>query len=300
MQFGVTIPNNWGIEDPKEVLAMGPLAEDLGYDSLWVMDHLFNTGYIRERLEDRPYYHPMSTLSYLAATTSRVLLGTSVLVLPYHNPVELAKYAATLDQISGGRVILGVGVGAMTEEFQALGIPMRQRGSLTDECIAVMKELWTSPNPTYHSNRWSFDNLLFSPKPLQKPHIPLWIGGSSPGALRRAATAGDGWHPTGLSPEDFILGAREINELAEAAGRDSKSITMSMRVEVEVHGGPSSARAADRARVPGDDPGQMIAALEAYQSAGVEHAVLALNSGDIPSVKTLMERIAKDVIPHFK
>ena len=115
-----------------------------------------------------------------------------------------------------------------------------------------------------------------------------------------AATAGDGWHPTGLSPEDFILGAREINELAEAAGRDSKSITMSMRVEVEVHGGPSSARAADRARVPGDDPGQMIAALEAYQSAGVEHAVLALNSGDIPSVKTLMERIAKDVIPHFK
>ena len=299
MKFGVTIPNNWGVEDPKQVLAMGPLAEDLGYDSLWVMDHLFNTGYIRERLEDRPYYHPMSTLSYLAATTSRIMLGTSVLVLPYHNPVELAKYAATLDQISGGRVTLGVGVGAMPEEFQALGIPMRQRGSLTDECIAVMKELWTSSNPTYHSSRWNFDNLLFSPKPLQKPHIPLWIGGSSPGALRRAATSGDGWHPTGLSPEDFSLGRREIGEQATAAGRDPDAITMSMRIEVEVHGGPSSERAAGRARVPGDDPGQMIAALEAYQSAGVEHAVLALNSGDVPSIKTLMERIARDVIPHF-
>lgn len=299
MKFGVTIPNNWGVADPKEVLAMGPLAEELGYDSLWVMDHLFNTGYIRERLEDKPYYHPMSTLSYLAATTSRVLLGTSVLVLPYHNPVELAKYAATLDQISGGRVTLGVGVGAMTEEFQALGIPMRQRGSLTDECIAVMKELWTNSNPSYHSRRWSFDDLLFSPKPLQKPHIPLWIGGSSPGALRRAATAGDGWHPTGLGPEDFSLGARDIGQQAIAAGRDPGAITMSMRVEVEVQGGPSSERAAGRARIPGDDPGQMVAALEAYQSAGVEHAVLALNSGDIPAIKALMELIARDVIPQF-
>jgi len=300
MKFGVTIPNNWGVEDPKQVLALGPLAEDLGYDSIWVMDHLFNTGYIRERLEGKPYYHPMSTLSYLAATTSRVLLGTSVLVLPYHNPVELAKYAATLDQISGGRLTLGVGVGAMTEEFQALGIPMRQRGSLTDESIAIMKELWTNPNPSYHSRRWSFDNLLFSPKPLQKPHIPLWIGGSSPGALRRAATTGDGWHPTGLSPEDFSLGRREIGEQATAAGRDPGSITMSMRIEVEVHGAPSSARAASRARVAGDDPEQIIAALEAYRSAGVEHAVLALNSGDVPTITTLMERIARDVIPHFR
>ncbi len=126
MKFGVTIPNNWGVEDPQQVLEFGPLAEGLGYDSVWVMDHLFNTGYIRERLEDKPYYHPMATLSYLAATTSKVTLGTSVLVLPYHNPVELAKYAATLDQISGGRVTLGVGVGAMTEEFDALGISMRE------------------------------------------------------------------------------------------------------------------------------------------------------------------------------
>ena len=180
MKFGVTIPNNWGVEDPQQVLAMGPAAEDLGYDSLWVMDHLFNTGYIRERLDDKPYYHPLATLSYLAATTKRVLLGTSVLVLPYHNPVELAKYTASLDQMSGGRLILGVGVGAMTEEFEALGISMRQRGSLTNECITIMKELWTNHDPSYHSRRWDFSGLRFSPKPLQKPHIPLLIGGSSP------------------------------------------------------------------------------------------------------------------------
>ena len=190
MKFGVTIPNNWGIADPQHVLAMGPAAEALGYDSVWVMDHLFNAGYIRERLDDKPYYHPLATLSYLAATTRRVMLGTSVLVLPYHNPVELAKYTATLDNMSGGRVTLGVGVGAMTEEFDALGVPFRQRGSLTNECIAVMKELWTNPDPSYQSGRWKFSDLKFSPKPTQKPHIPLWIGGSSPGALKRAATMG--------------------------------------------------------------------------------------------------------------
>jgi len=311
MQFGVTIPNNWGIADPQQVLALGPLAEELGYDSVWVMDHLFNTGYIRERLEDKPYYHPLATLSYLAATTKRVLLGTSVLVLPYHNPVELAKYAATLDQMSGGRVTLGVGAGGMAEEFQALGIPMRRRGTLTNECIAIMKELWTNPAPSYHSRRWSFSDLRFSPKPLQRPHIPLWIGGSSPAALRRAATLGDGWHPSGVSPEEFSMGRLEIRELAAAAGRDPDALTMSVRVEVEMGeiplnpllqrgaGGISSARAASRAHFPGD-PGPMIAAIRAYQDAGVEHVVLALNSADVPRITALMETVAQRVMPRFR
>ena len=299
-QFGVTIPNNWGVSDPQEVLRLGPEAEQLGYDSLWVMDHLFNAGYIRERLEDRPYYHPMAMLSYMAATTSRVALGTSVLVLPYHNPVELAKYAATLDQMSGGRVTLGVGAGAMSEEFEALGIPMRERGSLTNESIAIMKELWTNDKPEYHSRRWDFGDLYFSPKPVQQPSIPLWIGGSSPGALRRTARVGDGWHPTGLSPEDFAIAKSEVTALTEAAGRDPSAITMSARVEVEVHGGPSSQRAASRSRLPGDDPGAMRAGIEAYREAGVEHMVLALNSGDIPALRRLMSIIADEVLPAFR
>ena len=299
MQFGVTIPNNWGVEDPQQVLALGPLAEELGYDSLWVMDHLFNTGFIRERLEDKPYYHPLATLSFMAATTRRVLLGTSVLVLPYHNPVDLAKYTATLDQMSGGRVRLGVGAGGMAEEFEALGIPMRQRGSLTNECIAIMKELWSNPSPSYHSKRWSFSDLRFSPKPLQHPHIPLWIGGSSPAALRRAATLGDGWHPSGVSPEEFSMGRREVRELAAAAGRDPDALTMSVRVEVEVGGGPSSARAASRSRVS-SDPDEIVGAISAYQSAGVEHLVLALNSGDLGRISSTMENIARRVLPRVR
>jgi probable F420-dependent oxidoreductase len=229
-----------------------------------------------------------------------VLLGTSVLVLPYHNPVELAKYSATLDQMSGGRVILGVGVGAMTEEFEALGVPFRQRGALTNECIAVMKELWTNPDPTYDSQRWHFAALKFSPKPAQKPHIPLWIGGSSPGARRRAATMGDGWHPTGMSPEEFQQGCQEIRRLAAAAGRNAEALTMSIRLEVEVHGGPSSRRAASRSRLSGDNLEQMCTDIRAYQSAGVDHIVLALNSGDVPHITRLMEDIAHQVIPQCR
>ena len=300
MKFGVTIPNNWGIEDPLQVLALGPLAEELGYDSLWVADHTFNVGFLQERLDDKPYYHPLTFLSYLAATTQRVLLGTSVLVLPSHNPADLAKYAATLDQVSGGRVILGVGVGSMPEEFEALGVPIRQRGALTDESIAIMKELWTNPYASYHSPRWNFSNVRFSPKPSQKPRIPLWIGGDSAGALRRTATVGDGWHPSGLSPEEFSLGKKEIEDLASKAGRDPETIVMSTRVDVEVSPRASSGHEAGRPPVPGDDPARIVAAIEAYQVAGVEHLVFALNSQDVPAITRLMERIAQDVIPHFR
>ncbi len=300
MKFGVTIPNNWGIDDPQQVLALGPIAEDLGYDSIWVMDHLFNAGYIRQRLGDKPYYHPLAMLSYLSATTQHVSLGTSVLVLPYRNPVELAKYAATLDQMSGGRVILGVGVGAMVEEFEALGVSMRQRGALTDECIAIMKELWTSADPSYQSAKWNFSDLKFAPKPRQTPHMPLWIGGSSQGALQRTASVGDGWHPTGMSPEQFDEGRQEVRRLAAAAGRDPESITMSIRVEVEVHGGPSSQRAQGRARLPGHDLEKMIDDIGAYEQAGVAHILLALNAGEVPAITTLMQDIAQKVISQWR
>ena len=304
MEFGVTIPNNWGLEDPRTVIEFGPMAEELGYDSVWVMDHLFNNGYIRERLDDKPYYHPMATLSHISALTSKVQLGTSVLVLPYHNPVELAKYAATLDQMSGGRVVLGVGVGAMTPEFEALGIPLSQRGSLTNESMDVMRELWSNEDPRYQSARWEFSDLKFSPKPRQvmngAPNVPLWVGGNSPGAHRRAARRGNGWHPSGVTAEEFAIGRRHIMELAEAAGRNPDELVMSVRVEVEAHGRPSSDRAADRARLPGDDAAGMAAGIAAFREAGVSHLVMALNTGDVSRIRELMQVIAADVIPQFR
>ena len=214
--------------------------------------------------------------------------------------MELAKYAASLDQMSGGRVILGVGVGAMTEEFESLGVPFRQRGALTNESMAIMRELWTSPDPRYKSERWNLTGFKFAPKPMQQPAIPLWVGGSSPGALRRAATMGDGWHPSGMTPDEFAAGRDEVRKRAAAAGRDPNALTMSLRVEVEVGGWASSPRAASRARLAGDDVTQMIAGIRAYQRAGVEHIVLALNSGDLARIAALMVDIAQKVMPECR
>jgi probable F420-dependent oxidoreductase len=283
MKIGVTIPNSWGVEDVSEVIRLGRLAEELGYASVWTMDHLFNIGFVRTRLDDKPYYHPLGILTFLAASTSRIALGTSVMVLPYHNPVELAKYAATLDQLSKGRLILGVGAGAMVEEFEALGVPLQQRGSLTNEAIRVMKELWTNHEPSYHSQRWSFGDLRFAPTPYQKPHMPLWVGGASPGAKRRAALLGTGWHPNGVPADEYRAGADEVRDMASAAGRDPNAIEMSLRLNVT-----------------GElDPQRVVDTLRAYEDAGVSHVCLALESGDVAKLEDTMRRVAADVSPAF-
>ncbi len=294
MKIGVSIPNHWGVEDAQAMLALGPLAEELGFDSIWVQDHLFNIGAIRERLDNRPYYHPLPLLSYMAATTKKVILGTSVLVLPTHHPVNLAKYLATLDQISGGRVVLGAGVGGEGDEFNLLGVPIRKRGALTDESITIMKELWSNPYPSYQGGSLNFSEVRFSPKPVQKPHIPVWVGGSSTGARRRAARVGDGWHPNGVSPEDFSAGRREIQELAAESGRNSGDIVMSVRAAVAVQPDWPSRNA-----LPGYDADGMAAAMDAYREAGVEHMVLGLNSGDVAAIRRVMESIARDVMPRL-
>lgn len=291
MQIGVTVANNWGVADFGQVAALGELAEELGFDSIWTMDHLFNVGYIRDRLEDRPYYHPLATLSFLAARTRRILLGTSVLVLPYHNPVELAKYAATLDQMSGGRLVLGVGAGGLAEEFEALGVPFRQRGSLTNESMRLMKELWTNPRPAFQGRRWRFRDVLFSPRPLQQPHIPLWVGGASEGARRRAALLGDGWHPIGLAPEQFAAGCEEIRSLARQSGRDDQALTMSVRLNLD----PSEER--HGRGLPARDTARLLDVLAAYERAGAGHALLALESGDVAALESAMRLLATQVLP---
>jgi probable F420-dependent oxidoreductase len=288
MKIGVTLPNHWGVENVHDVLGLGPLAESLGYASVWTMDHLLNIGRVRERIEDRPYWHPLSVLSHLAATTERVQLGTSVLVLPYHDPVGLAKYAATLDHLSNGRLLLGVGVGALAAEFDALGVPVRRRGALTDESIAVMHDLWTNREPGFHGGRFAFADLRFSPRCLQQPHVPLLIGGSSAAAIARTARVGNGWHPANVEPGAYAQGCARVRELAAAAGRDPSLIEMSLRLDVDTAVDPFAdvlAALADR--------------LTTYRAAGCQHALLALTSGDVPRLREWMQGIAQQVLPVF-
>ena len=140
-----------------------------------------------------------------------------MLVLPYHNPIRLAKAAATLDVLSGGRLILGVGVGAVPPESEAMGSPYAERGAITDEAIAVMKALWTQEEPSFAGQYSRFSGMPFSPKPVQRPHIPILIGGNSRAAIRRAVRLGNGWHPLAVSPEALRHGIRDMHEQAQYA-----------------------------------------------------------------------------------
>ena len=162
---------------------------------------------------------------------------------------------------------------------------MSRRGALTDESIAVMKDLWTNPNPGYHGGRYRFADLKFSPQPVQKPHVPLWIGGSSPGALARAARSGDGWHPTSLLAADYATGCDRVRSLTAEAGRDPATLEMSIRFDVDVSAEPSSEKL-----------DQLMSDIKSFEEAGAQHIVLSLNSGETPLLREWMEAIARHVL----
>src|SRR5262245_14539248 len=162
MKIGVSLLNNWGIADAHALVDLAVRAEALGVDSVWVHDHVFNVAHVLERIGDRPYYEPLTLLSFVAGRTERVRLGTSVLVLPYHNAIRLAKTAATLDVLSRGRLILGIGVGAVEQEMVAMGTPFKERGAFTDEAMAAMRALWTQERPTFHGRYSQFAGMPFS------------------------------------------------------------------------------------------------------------------------------------------
>lgn len=297
MNFGITIPNNWGIEDPQDVLGVAVRAEEVGYDSVWVNHHVFNAGYVRERLEHLPYYDALTTLTYAASLTKTVKLGTTVLVLPYLNPMVLAKSLATLDVFSGGRVIAGVGVGTLQHEHDALAnSDYHTRGAYANESIAVMKELWTSAEPVHEGAFYNFSGGLFSPKPIQKPHLPIWIGGTSNAALRRAARYGDGWHPNRMAPEAMQASIEKLKGYLETASRSLDDLTLSVRAELSV---TDIASTNDDEPMAGT-PDQIAQSIEAFSNIGVEHFVFQVSSTDISDINRNMEAFAEQVLPKLR
>lgn len=299
MKFGICIPTNLGIENFRALMSIGPKAEELGFDSVWVSEHLFNVGYIGERIGGRPYYEPLTVLSYLAAMTSRIRLGTSVLVLPYHDPVRLAKVVATLDVASGGRVVLGLGVGRIEEEYDALGISFKERGAIADEAIEVMKVLWTQEDPAFSGRYHSFSRVKFSPKPAQKPFPPLWIGGNSPSAMRRAARAGDAWHPTGLSPNGVRQGLESVHRMAAQAGRDPSQIPATLLITWDPSDTSNDNASGEGIALAGSFE-HVIQRVKEYESAGVEAMAINIASDDPFIIQRHMERFAAGVLPAFQ
>jgi probable F420-dependent oxidoreductase len=285
MKIGFSLLNNWGIDDVHALVDLAARAEALGLDSVWVHDHVFNVGHVLDRIGPRPYYEPLTLLSFVAARTERVRLGTSVLVLPYHNAIRLAKTAATLDVLSRGRLVLGVGVGAIEQEMQAMGTPFKERGAFTDEAIAVMRALWTQERPSFAGRYSQFAGMPFSPKPVQKPSIPLVIGGVSRAAIRRAARLGDGWHPLGLTPEALGQGMALLREEARACERDAATIPVSLALSITA---PTPRRYA-----LGTDPAEIARNAQALALLGVETLVISATTSDPREARVALEMVGE-------
>ena len=290
MKIGYSLSNNQGMEDIQGVIDLAVGAEELGFDSVWASEHVFNVSYVYDRIGDKPYYEPLTVLTYVAAVTSTIGLGTSVLVLPYHNPIRLAKVAATLDVLSGGRVMLGVGVGVIEEELVAMGSPFAERGAISDEMIAVMKELWTKDDPSFLGKYHSFSGMKITPQPVQKPHIPIIIGGTSKAAVRRAARSGTVWHPTALSPQALAEGMDYLKEQAIKAGRDPSEISVSISAAI------GSTHNHNRYSL-GEDPEEILERSQKYQEMGLERLVVSPNTRDQTQLRPIMEMLAEVVIP---
>lgn len=250
IQFGVSLPN-FGKFGTKDFLVRAAQeAEALGYDSVWVSDHIVIPAE-NVRKESQSEFHgetlgahfkflsenfldPLIVLTYLAAVTHKVKLGTSCLILPYRNPMLTAKMAATLDNLSDGRLILGVSHGWIKEEFDALGIPFEKRGKISDECIQAIYELWHRDEASFKGEFFNFSGMVLSPKPLQKPHPPMWVGGHKKKAMERAVKYSDGWHPTQFTPEVMKEEKEKMEAYAKSIGRDLKDFTLSIRLSLYV------------------------------------------------------------------
>jgi len=311
MRFGFPIPTRGSLGTLDTIRRLGRAADEYQYDSIWITDHIVIPKTTQSKypysadgsfdLEAAQHYLDAPTvLSYLAGVTDRPALGSSVLILPYRNPVLVAKMVATLDVLSRGRVILAVGVGWMEEEFQALNLTTFQdRGAVTDEYIQILRELWTKEWPTYRGRFFSFEEVRFYPKPVQTPHPPIWIGGHTKAAIRRAARLGDGWHPiglrppAGLHPDEFATAAADLRREAEAAGRDPRAITLSFRAPIKL-----SEALHSNSRMPFiGSPEQIIEDIRTYQRLGVRHLIFDFAGPTVEAIIEQLHRFAEEIRP---
>lgn len=296
MRFGVWLPNCRHLARPDVIRATAVRAEQLGYDSVWVSDHVVvpraNVVNFGEAVFD-----PLVTLAVAAGATSRVRLGTTVLIVPYRNAVVTAKMVSSLDALSGGRVVLGVGVGWVAAESAMLGVPFAERGPMTDEYLRAMRELWTSPSPSFAGKYTRFEDLVFEPRPVQQPHPPIWVGGHSRAALRRAVELGAAWHPINRPPDVLRAGREELRRLSEQRGRATPP-AVTLRNDVRLlRPGEAVPKSAHAGRVIAGEPAAVVDQLAELADCGVEELVLEFLAADPRDLEAQMDVFAERVRP---
>jgi probable F420-dependent oxidoreductase len=310
MRIGVSLPNV-GLDHGKEtLLPVAQAAERLGFDSVWAAHHVLMS---YDRASKYPYQRsgtevamtpgmqwldPVVTLSAIAGATDRVGLGTSVFVLPYRNPVTLAAELAALDVVSEGRLTLGVGAGWMREEFEAIGVPARERGARTDEHIQVLKTLWTADPASFQGRFNSFENVVLATRPRTEGGPPIWVGGNTAPGLRRALRLGDGWHGFEVFPEEIPDIKHQLERLGDEVGRDPAELELSVARGLIPPGREEESFIPER-RMLGGSADQVVEELGRYEQAGVG-LVLIQVSLLAPLVPEALEWVAAEVLPLLK
>jgi probable F420-dependent oxidoreductase len=283
MRFGLVLPMLRHLIRPAELVPLALRAEELGFDSVWTADHIAVPEANSETYGD--VIEQLVTLTFIAAKTNKLKVGTSVLVLPQRNPLLVAKQAAALDVLSGGRLVLGVGAGWVEGEFEILGADFARRGSVMDESIRLMRALWRDPVVNFSGRFFKVEGAVSYPKPTAP--IPIWVGGNSDAAVRRAARLGDGWHPIGVNPERVKEGKGTL----EKSGR---AITICVRSMVSiVEGGASAQSGVSGTRA------HVVSRLEEFREAGTDLYLLQSGAESAELVAQDFALFEKEILRSF-
>lgn len=305
MKIGCHLPMYGPVGTRENLLTFARRVEALGYDSLWASDHVvlphrMTTPYPYSPTgqfplaPDVPFLEPLTTLALVAGITERVVLGTSILVLPHRNPVLAAKMCATLDHLSGGRVVLGVGVGWMREEIELLGGNYDERGAWSDEALTVMRACWREQRTAHRGRFFSFEEVGAFPKPV-RGDIPILIGGHTPRALRRVVQHGDGWHAAFITPAALKTDLARLKDECARQRRPYEQLKISVRAGLSIRQSPLGA---DRKPLQGSVD-QILADLTAFRDLGVESILLETRYRDLAEMLGIYETFARDLRPRI-
>jgi probable F420-dependent oxidoreductase len=318
MDYGFSIPTRGPLATRESLLAIAKRGEELGFSYLAIPDHIviprqigspypYNTARKMVGAADGDCLEQLVLMSYLAAATTKIRLLTSIMVVPHRSPVFTAKALATIDVLSHGRVTVGCGVGWLEEELKAIGAPpFAERGKVTDEYLRIFKTLWTEDDPRFDGNYARFQDISFLPKPLQKPHPPLWIGGESPAALRRVVALGDAWYPIGSNPEfpldtveRYTQAVSRLRNEASRANRNPASIELAYWANWYKEGRSNTLDNGQRQLFTGSDA-EVATDIGAFRSLDVRHLLFNFVRATLNESLAAMERFATQVLPLAK
>ena len=306
MEIGISIPR---IPDVPGLKRFVEMAETLGFESVLAGDHIvlptagtnqypYTADGSFSRPSSEPFLETMTLLGYLAAFTDRIKLGSTVIILPYRNPVVQAKMFASLDVLTGGRIICGVGVGWLEKEFEILGLDYHQRGAMTDEFLGIMQALWSQSNPEFHGKYYNIDGIQFEPKPIQQPGIPVWVGGHTKAALRRTAKYGSCWHTTRQTPEFVAENLPYLRDRIKKEGRELSEVTVSLKRSL--HFTDMGMNEGGYVRSGGSlvaSTREVLEDLHACQEIGINQLTYDFRVETVPDCIKVMEHIAEHILP---